>query len=107
MVSTFVLGEQRPKNHIKLNPAKGVPVLITDEGNKITQSMSHPRLPEQAYPTPCLHPRDLLTRNEEYGKYLTHCCDMHPVNLICEFLVFERKTTDVSEEQKNSVVIST
>tara|TARA_R110000764_G_scaffold6853_3_gene25223 strand:+ start:20820 stop:21461 length:642 start_codon:yes stop_codon:yes gene_type:complete len=95
------IGEQATENHIKLNPAKGVPVLITDEGNKITQSMAILDYLEQAYPTPCLLPDDLLTRTRVLEVSNLIACDMHPVNNL-RILGYLKKQLDVSEEQKTA-----
>jgi maleylpyruvate isomerase len=51
-------GEQHGADFIALNPSRQVPVLITDDGRPITQSMAIIAFLEEQFPTPPLLPAD-------------------------------------------------
>jgi maleylpyruvate isomerase len=51
-------GEQHATEYQALNPSRQVPVLITDEGRRIAQSMAIISFLEEQFPTPPLLPAD-------------------------------------------------
>lgn len=93
------IGEQSSADHLKLNPSKGVPVLITDTGEKLTQSMAILDYVEQAYPTTPLLPTDALARARVLEIANLIACDMHPVNNL-RILDYLTQQLDASEDEK-------
>ncbi|WP_191600423.1 maleylacetoacetate isomerase [Marinomonas algicola] len=93
------IGEQSSISHKKLNPAKGVPVLITNDGEKLTQSMAILDYLEQTYPDVPLLPTETLVRARVLEVANLIACDMHPVNNL-RILAYLKQQLDVSEEQK-------
>jgi len=93
-------GEQRTEAYIQLNPAKGVPVLVTDAGDEITQSMAILNYLEEIHPEPALLPDDSLAKARVLELCNIIACDMHPVNNL-RILGYLQSEFGVTEEQKN------
>ncbi len=94
-------GEQSGADFIKLNPGKGVPVLIEEDGTKITQSLAILLYLDEKYPEPQLLPTDLLARTRVLELCSVIATDMHPVNNL-RILKYLQKDLGLSEEQKNT-----
>ena len=94
-------GEQRSESYIKINPAKGVPVLVTDEGDEITQSMAILSYLEDLYPVPALLPKDSLAKARVLELCNIIACDMHPVNNL-RILAYIQGELGASDEQKDA-----
>ncbi|WP_299284812.1 maleylacetoacetate isomerase [uncultured Tateyamaria sp.] len=77
----LVAGVQASDDYAALNPIKGVPTLITDEGHVITQSMAILDYLDHLVPNPALLPRDDLTlRAQVLAAAMVFATDVHPVN---------------------------
>jgi len=94
-------GEQRTDTYIQLNPSKGVPVLITDTGAEITQSMAILQYLEESYPEPALLPRDPLKKAYVLELCNLIACDIHPVNNL-RVLAYVQSKLGASDEQKDA-----
>lgn len=76
----LVAGEQTAPDYAALNPALGVPTLVTDAGEVMTQSMAILDWLEEVYPDPALLPNDPLARAQVRAAANVIACDIHPVN---------------------------
>ena len=75
----LVAGEQRG-DYAAINPSKGVPSLILDDGRVLTQSMAILNYLEEVYPTPALLPADPVHRAHVRATADCIALDIHPVN---------------------------
>lgn len=83
----LVAGDQRDEGYAKLNPSKGVPTLVLDDGTALTQSMAILDYIDATWPDPQLIPADPLQRAKVMAVADTIALDVHPVNnlrLICQ-----------------------
>lgn len=74
------IGEQATESHIYLNPSKSVPVLLTDQGVKLTQSLAIIQYLDDHFPQIPLIPTEseLKSRVLEFSYVIA--CDIHPIN---------------------------
>ncbi|RBP84319.1 maleylacetoacetate isomerase [Marinomonas rhizomae] len=93
------IDEQASEEHIKLNPAKGVPVLVTDDGQTLTQSMAILDYLECSYPETPLLPDNTLAKARILEVAHIIASDMHPVNNL-RILSYLKNELGISEEQK-------
>ena len=73
-------GEQRDADYSKLNPIKGVPTLVTDAGDVLTQSMAILTYLDTIAPEPRILPNDPLERARFEAAAQIIAADIHPVN---------------------------
>lgn len=74
-------GAQMADDYAALNPIKGVPTLVTDEGHVLTQSMAILDYLDHLVPDPALMPRDdLILRARVLAAAMVFATDVHPVN---------------------------
>jgi maleylacetoacetate isomerase len=76
----LVAGDQREGEYSALNPGKGVPTLVLDDGNVLTQSMAILDYIEATWPEPRLLPTDALARARVLAVAHSVALDIHPVN---------------------------
>lgn len=76
----LLAGEQCSDDYAALNPSKGVPTLVTDDGNVLTQSLAILDYLDAIAPEPPLLPGDAVTRCRVLGASLVIAMDIHPVN---------------------------
>lgn len=95
------LGDQTSTSHIQVNPAKGVPVLITEDGTALSQSLAIIDYLEKDFPKSSLLPSNGLTRARimEFANLIA--CDIHPVNNL-RVLKYLTQNFNVSEEEKKT-----
>lgn len=72
-------GEQRLPQFLALNPAGLVPVLVTDAGDALTNSLAIIEYLEELQPSPALLPRDAIARARVRGLAMALACDVHPL----------------------------
>lgn len=94
-------GEQRSAAHRELNPAAGVPVLATDDGELLTQSLAIIDYLDAVQPAPRLLPAELLVRMRVLEIANLIACDIHPVNNV-RVLNYLQRELDVSAVQKDA-----
>lgn len=94
------VGDQTVEEYIQLNPSKGVPILVTDDGIPLTQSMAIIQYLDDKYPETKLIPEQLSekTRVLEFSNAIA--CDIHPINNL-RVLGYLTKNFDASSGQKN------
>lgn len=74
-------GDQTSDGYAALNPIKGVPALITDDGTVLTQSMAILDYLDHVVPEPALLPReDFALRARVLAAAMVFATDVHPVN---------------------------
>lgn len=73
-------GEQREAAFAALNPQKFVPVLETDDGARLTQSLAIIEYLDEVHPHPALLPADPVDRARVRALALAVACDIHPLN---------------------------
>ncbi len=76
----LVSGEQGAAEYVALNPGRGVPTMVLDDGTVLTQSMAILEWLDDAYPAPPLLPSDPLDRAKVRAAALAVATDIHPVN---------------------------
>ncbi|SDO23000.1 maleylacetoacetate isomerase/maleylpyruvate isomerase [Lutimaribacter pacificus] len=73
-------GEQKADSYAALNPMKGVPTLVLDDGTALTQSMAILDYIDTVWPEPPLYPADPRERALVDAAAHAIALDIHPVN---------------------------
>jgi maleylpyruvate isomerase len=94
-------GEQRSKPYLKLNPSASVPLLITDEGVEISQSLAIIDYLDSVQPQSRLVPLEPLARARVLEVANLIGCDIHPINNL-RVLGYLQKNLRVTDEQKST-----
>ncbi|WP_254441162.1 maleylacetoacetate isomerase [Ruegeria atlantica] len=76
----LVVGEQRARDYTALNPGKGVPTLVLDDGTVLTQSLAIIEYLDATVPEPPLLPTEPLRRARIQAAAQTIAMDIHPIN---------------------------
>ena len=76
----LVKGEQRAQDYQVINPGKGVPALVLDDGTVLTQSLTILDYLDRVYPKPALLPDDPIERAKVQAAAHAIALDVHPVN---------------------------
>ncbi|MFK7753039.1 MAG: maleylacetoacetate isomerase [Sedimentitalea sp.] len=76
----LVAGEQRRDAYTALNPGAGVPTLVLDSGEALTQSMAILEYIDATWPEPKLMPAEPIARARVMAAAQTVAMDIHPVN---------------------------
>ncbi|MFT5067399.1 MAG: maleylacetoacetate isomerase [Reinekea sp.] len=76
----LVAGDQRASDYAAINPGKGVPTLVLDDGTVLTQSMAIVEYLDSVHPAPRLIPENPLERARVTAAAHTVALDIHPVN---------------------------
>lgn len=92
-------GEQRQPDYTRLNPGKGVPLLVDEQGNHISQSMAIIQYLDDTHPQPRLIPQEPLARARVLEVSNLIACDMHPVNNL-RILGYLARELGASDQQK-------
>jgi len=94
-------GEHRQPQLEGVLPAQLVPSLITDDGERIGQSMAIIEYLDEVHPQPALMPADALGRARVRALAQAIACEIHPLNnlRVLKYLTRELK---VSEDDKNT-----
>lgn len=72
--------EQLAESFAAINPQKLLPVLKTDSGQLLTQSLAIIEYLEETHPQPALLPKDPLERARVRALALAVACEIHPIN---------------------------
>lgn len=76
----LIAGDQRAPGYATLNPGKGVPSLVLDDGTVLTQSLAILDYLEAVYPEPPLLPTDPVGCAQARAAAHQIALDIHPVN---------------------------
>ncbi len=94
-------GEHKQSGYSALSPSMLVPMLETDGGERLEQSMAIIEYLDETHPQPPLLPADPIDRARVRALAQLIACDIHPLNnlRVLKYLVRELK---VDEEAKNT-----
>ncbi|HEX3503898.1 MAG TPA: maleylacetoacetate isomerase [Xanthobacteraceae bacterium] len=73
-------GHNRRPEFRAVNPQMRVPVLVTDKGETLIQSLAIIEYLDETHPQPPLLPRDPMVRAKVRGLAELIACDIHPLN---------------------------
>lgn len=92
----LVKGEQRDEDNLARNPQGLVPILKTDEGAQLTQSLAICEYLDECHPAPALLPSDPLERVRVRSLSQVVACEIHPLNnlKVLKYLVIELGVND-------------
>ena len=76
----LLAGDQRTDPYVALNPIKGVPTLVLDDGAVLTQSLAIMSYLDAVYPGPALVPADPVAAAQVQAAAMAVAIDIHPVN---------------------------
>lgn len=93
--------EQLSDSFAAINPQKLLPVLVTDDGSQMTQSLAIIEYLEETHPTPALLPKDPVARARVRALALAVACEIHPINNP-RVLRYLTGTLGVTEEQRDA-----
>jgi len=96
----LVRGEHRSDDFTQKSPDRVVPVLESDDGQLLTESMAIIEYLDETHPQPALLPADAWGRAQVRALSQALACEIHPLNnlRVLKYLVHELK---VSEDDKN------
>lgn len=77
---SLVKGEHRNEEYLAVNPAGLVPTLVTDDGEKLSQSLAICEYLEERYPEPALLPSDAAGRARVRALAGLIASEIHPLN---------------------------
>lgn len=94
-------GDHKKEAYAAISADTLVPVLETDEGVRLSQSMAIIEYLDERYPQPSLVPRDIVERARVRALAQSIACEIHPLNnlRVLKYLVRELK---VEDEAKNT-----
>jgi maleylacetoacetate isomerase/maleylpyruvate isomerase len=97
----LVKGEHRKEPYASISPSGLVPTLVTNEGERIEQSMAIIEYLDETHPEPALLPRDPLARAKVRALSQLISCEIHPLNnlRVLKYLVHDLK---VDDDQKSA-----
>ncbi len=94
------VGEQSSDSYRELNPSKGVPYFIDEDGNRFSQSLAIIQYLDERYPQSPLLPKDKVEKARVMELSAAIACDMHPVNNL-RVLGYLSKNFGVNDQQKS------
>jgi maleylacetoacetate isomerase len=94
-------GEQHAPDYQALNPQALVPVLVTEDNQVITQSLSILHYIEEKYPEPSLVSKDTIQQSQILSLCCQIACDIHPLNNL-RVLQYLEKQIGCDEKQKDA-----
>ncbi len=95
----LVKGEQRGEANLARNPQGLVPVLETDEGTQLSQSLAICEYLDERHPEPPLLPADAEGRARVRSLAQLIACEIHPLNnlKVLKYLVGELKLDEAAK----------
>ncbi len=92
-------GQQHDVAYLRMNPQALVPVLETDDGSILTQSLAICEYLDERYPSPALLPIDPVERARVRALANAVACEIHPLNTL-RVLNYLTDTLGANEEHK-------
>jgi maleylacetoacetate isomerase len=97
----LVRGEHRQETFTAVSPSTLVPVLETDDGQHLSQSMAIIEYLDETHPNPPLLPRDPVGRARVRALAQLVACEIHPLNNL-RVLKYLTRQLGLDEEKKNT-----
>ena len=94
-------GEHRAAEYMAENPQALVPLLVTDDGTRLAQSLAIIELLDELYPRQPLLPKELKARARVRSLSLLVACEIHPLNNL-RVLQHLKRALGQSEDQLNA-----
>ena len=93
-------GAQRNADYLDLNPEGLVPVIMTDDGAVLTQSLAIVEWLDETHPAPPLLPGTPVERARVRSLALAIACDIHPLNnlRVLKYLTGTLGATDAARD---------
>jgi len=93
-------GAQRDADYLDLNPEGLVPLIMTDDGAVLTQSLAIVEWLDETYPAPPLLPGTPVERARVRSLALAIACDIHPLNnlRVLKYLTGTLGATDAARD---------
>lgn len=95
------IGEQSAEGYRALNPAKGVPVLVEEDGFTLNQSLALIEYLDERFPEPPLLPAEGRLKAQVRAFAYGIACDIHPINNL-RVLKYLTEELNVSAEAKSA-----
>jgi len=73
-------GEHRQAEYARLNPQALLPMLLLDDGTRLTQSLAIIEWLDEKHPMPALLPKDMRERARVRSLAYLVACEIHPLN---------------------------
>lgn len=93
-------GTQKGAEYAAINPSKGVPSLVLDDGTVLTQSLAIIDYLDASFPEPPMLPADAKDRARILAASLCIAMDIHPVN---NLMVLNRLKSQFGATQEQNV----
>ena len=94
-------GEHRAAEFSELNPQALVPLLVTDDGMRLAQSLAIIEYLDDVYPRPAMLPKDPKGRARVRSLSQLVACEIHPLNNL-RVLQHLKRALGQNEEQLNA-----
>jgi maleylacetoacetate isomerase/maleylpyruvate isomerase len=94
-------GEHRAADYAEVNPQALVPLLVTDDGLRLAQSLAIIEFLDERQPRPPLLPRDANEKGRVRSLSLLIACEIHPLNNL-RVLQHLKRALGQSEDQLNA-----
>jgi maleylacetoacetate isomerase len=93
-------GAQRDAGYLDLNPEGLVPLVVTDDGAALSQSVAIIEWLEETHPLPALLPGTPIERARVRSLALAIACDIHPLNnlRVLQYLTGTLGATDATRD---------
>ncbi|TFH87615.1 maleylacetoacetate isomerase [Billgrantia azerbaijanica] len=95
----LVKGEQRSAAYLTRNPQGLVPLLVTDDGHRLSQSLAICEYLDETHPEPALLPTDAAGRARVRALAQLIACEIHPLNnlRVLKYLVHELEVGEAAK----------
>ncbi|MCG3723179.1 maleylacetoacetate isomerase [Vibrio cincinnatiensis] len=94
-------GEQASEPYRSVNASKSVPLLLTDQGLKLSQSLAIIQYLDDHFPQPRLIPEEINLKSQVLEFSYIIACDIHPINNL-RVLKYLTTSLSASSEDKST-----
>ncbi|MFZ9510575.1 MAG: maleylacetoacetate isomerase, partial [Burkholderiaceae bacterium] len=93
-------GDHKLPEYAAVSPSGLVPLLVLDDGRKLSQSMAIIEYLDEMHPTPALLPRNPMTRAQVRALSQLIACEIHPLNNM-RVLKYLTRELSLDDETRN------